>query len=336
VSTLAPSTERSTRSPVRARASLEVLERAPLAPAREAGRSRSALDVADRVIVDFATAADVYSGMEAAVARLSRADGVDRVEWWAPTPDGSALRLATAAGRGGRRRSALPLGLAGALVVTADQWSQGLVAAVNRLAPVVRRRWTEERLAEQAAELARRNEALDDFAALVAHELKAPLHAALLCESPAPVEHALALVDALLEAVRAECSVEACSSPAESLRQALCDLGSHNADVVADLPESFPLPGVALRVMLRNLIANGIAAGAQCIEVTDVPSTTGRTLVVDDDGVGLDSDAGYCGGSGIGLGLMRRLAGRHGGSISLTAGPLGGTRVTVCVPQAAR
>src|SRR5262249_28328888 len=44
----------------------------------------------------------------------------------------------------------------------------------NRLAPVVRRRWAEEQLAVQAAQLAHGNEALDDFASLVAHELKGP------------------------------------------------------------------------------------------------------------------------------------------------------------------
>src|SRR6478672_11450196 len=57
-----------------------------------------------------------------------------------------------------------------------------------------------QRLVEQ---LARRNEALEDFAALVAHELKTPLHAALLADDPSRlVDEALDLVDELLEAAQ--------------------------------------------------------------------------------------------------------------------------------------
>jgi len=334
VSTLAQSIGPQTKAVARARPSHEVRRRtAGRTPRR--GRS-SALDVADRVIVDFATAADVRSGMQAAVSRARQEGGADQVEWWAPSADGSALQLEAADGRGNGRRSAMPLGPAGVLVVTADHWSQVIVAVVNRLAPVLRRHWTEERLAEQAAELARRNEALDDFAALVAHELKAPLHAARLSEPSPAVDQAVALVDELLEAARAEATSEPCSAPADSLRDALGDLAARDATVVADLPESFPLPSPLLRLLLRNLIANSIAAGAQRIQVTELASTTGKTLAVDDDGVGPDADAGYRGGSGIGLSLMRRLAGRHGGSIELERGPLGGTRATVSVPQATR
>jgi signal transduction histidine kinase len=102
--------------------------------------------------------------------------------------------------------------------------------------------------------------------------------------------------------------------------------------VVADLPESFPLPAASLRLVLRNLIANAIAAGAERIQVTELSSPTDKTIVVDDNGVGPDSDDGYRGGSGIGLSLMRRLAGRHGGSIELSARPSGGTRAVLSVP----
>jgi signal transduction histidine kinase len=68
---------------------------------------------------------------------------------------------------------------------------------------VLRRRWTEERLAQQAARLARGNQALGDFAALVAHDLKTPLELARLQDDPSVgVERALELVDVLLEAAQ--------------------------------------------------------------------------------------------------------------------------------------
>src|SRR5262249_18340289 len=150
-----------------------------------------------------------------------------------------------------------------------DRWSPALVAAVNRLTTQLRRRWTEEQLAGRAARLARRNEALEDFAALVAHELKGPLNAALLLQDPAAgVEQALELVDSLLEAARAESGAERWSAPDEDLAEALRDLGPIAADVVADLPDLFPLPPGSVRVILRNLVANAVAAGARHVRVT--------------------------------------------------------------------
>jgi hypothetical protein len=67
---------------------------------------------------------------------------------------------------------------------------------------VLRRRWTEERLAQQAVRLARGNQALGDFAALVAH-VKTPLELVRLQDDPSVgVERALELVDVLLEAAQ--------------------------------------------------------------------------------------------------------------------------------------
>src|ERR1700683_2214637 len=56
-----------------------------------------------------------------------------------------------------------------------------------------------ERLAETTMLLARRNEELEDYAALVAHELKTPLLAAISAPDPTPwIQDALELVDTLL------------------------------------------------------------------------------------------------------------------------------------------
>jgi signal transduction histidine kinase len=51
--------------------------------------------------------------------------------------------------------------------------------------------------------------------------------------------------------------------------------------------------------------------------------------MVDDDGVGLAAGARYTAGSGLGLNLCRRIAGRYGGVLDLASRPAGGTRATL-------
>src|SRR5262249_11026393 len=119
---------------------------------RRAARS-SALDFADRLLLDFLTASDLHAGMEKALSALRAVGGVPRIEWWTQTEDGAAMRLQPVAGRGRGRRSAVPPGPAGALVVTADRWAPQLVAAIDRLTPVARRRAAEEQLADKAVRL---------------------------------------------------------------------------------------------------------------------------------------------------------------------------------------
>ena len=284
--------------------------------------------LADRVIVEFAAADDVRSGMERAVATLRRGGGADRVEWWAPAEDGSSFRLLAAAGwRRGRRR-AVPAGPAGALVVSGDGYGPEFVPAVTQLARVLRRRFADEQLAEAAVRLARRSEALEDFAALVAHELKTPLHAALLQDDPSVgVEQALDLVDSLLEAARSESCGEASAPAAECLDEALRDLGPIDVEVIADLPARFSLPPPALRLILRNLVANAVAADARQIHVAAVAGV----LVVDDNGVGLAEPSRYASGNRVGLALCRRVAARFGGSLELAQRTAGGTRATLAI-----
>jgi signal transduction histidine kinase len=288
----------------------------------------------DRVIVEFAAADDVRSGMARVVAMLRRGGGAGRVEWWSPVDNSSSLRLEVADGHGRGRRVAVPAGPAGVVVVVGGGNGPELRAAVRRLASVLRRRWTEERLAQQAVRLARRHQALGDFAALVAHELKTPLELARRQHDPSVgVERALELVDLLLEAAWAESATQGCASAADCLDEALRDLGPIAAEVTTDLPQQVPLPPVALRVLLRNLVANAVAAGARHIHVATAASAGSWRLTVDDDGVGLGEAGGYAGGSRLGLSLCRRLAGRFGGTLELAPRAVGGTRASVVVDR---
>jgi signal transduction histidine kinase len=276
------------------------------------------------IALALATTDDLESAFVAIAERIRRASGATRIEWWTSGEDGAPELLAAAGTACGTRRN-LSLGRAGTLVVHGGRRAPSMDAALKALAPVFRRRVAEERLERTAIQLARRNQALEDFAALVAHELKTPLHAALLAEDPANfVEEALDLVDTLLESARTEPGATTLTSPADSLRQAVADLRA-DVEVTADLAATFPLPPGALRVILRNLLSNAVSAGARHVHVAAVESQ----LLVEDDGVGLADADGYTGGSGLGLSLSRRIAGRFGGAIELAPGPSGGTRATV-------
>ena len=104
----------------------------------------------------------------------------------------------------------------------------------------------------------------------------------------------------------------------------------------ADVATTLPLPPAALRVILRNLLSNAVAAGTGHVHVTAVRSSLSWRLLVDDDGVGLAAADRYNAGSGLGLSLCRRIAARFGGALDLAALPSGGTRATVELAEALR
>jgi len=285
--------------------------------------------LAERLIVELATASEVPAAMTRLVTALRRAGRLERAEWWAPTDDGRSLRLAAADGSGPGHRTAFPLGPAGALVLVGDGLAE-LAPAVTRVVPLVRRRWTEEQLARQVTRLARENEALEDFAALVAHELKSTLYAMRgRADPPRGVEGAIELVESILEVARSESGSDSRASADDCLSEALEDLGPIDAEVVADLGAEVPISPPALRLVLRNLVANAVAAGAHRIRVSMTTAEDRLLLVVDDDGVGLDAASGYAAGSRLGLSLCRRLVARFGGALELKPRARGGTRATV-------
>jgi signal transduction histidine kinase len=287
------------------------------------------------LVLALATADDLASGMVHVADRIRRTSGATGVDWWARGDDG-ALELAAATGTASGTRHSLPLGSTGQFVIHGGSLDPPLQAALPRLTAIVRRRAAEERLARTTVQLARRNEALEDFAALVAHELKTPLQAALVAEDPAsPLEEALDLVDALLEAAQNEPVERTLASVAESLDQVVEDLRAE-VEITADTETTMPLPPGPLRVILRNLLSNAVAAGAQHVHVATVRSLRSWRLLVDDDGVGLAGTDRYAAGSGLGLSLCRRIAARFGGILELEARPSGGTRATLEFEEVAR
>jgi len=271
------------------------------------------------LVVDLATASDLGSGLAAVLSRARIASGARRVEWW----EGGEFVAADGLGAGRRRR--FDLGMAGAFVFYGGHPDFHLAAGLQALAPLLRRLRADETLAAKAGELLRRNIALEEFAALVAHELKTPLHEALLADDASESLHeALDLVDALLRTAHDARRLDEVESPVDCLESVVRDLGARAAalEVTLDLATSLPITVGALRIILRNFLTNALAAGARHVHVATLDS---RTLVVDDDGVG-PADDGYESGSGLGLELSRRIAGTFGARIELAARPTGGAR----------
>jgi signal transduction histidine kinase len=287
-----------------------------------------AMPVDVRMVLELAMAEEIDEGMARVVSLLRQGSGAARVEWWAPDEDAELqLRVSDGAGRRDHRR--FSLGRAGEVVVFGARHDGRVESAMARVRPIVRRRWVDEQLASAVTSLARRNEALEEFAALVAHELKTPLQAALVADDASiALGRALELIDSLIETGRDRHEATH-TSAAVCLDAALGDLGPIPVEVTADVTSTIPLPHAPLRVILRNLLRNAVAAKARHIHVAAVPVPDSWRLLVDDDGVGLAAGARYTAGSGLGLSLCRRIADRYGGALDLAARPGGGTRATL-------
>jgi signal transduction histidine kinase len=289
---------------------------------------RGSNSLAHEIVLELATADDVASGMARVVEWVRAGSGAAGAEWWATGDDGATLELVAVEGTSRGRRDSLPLESVGLFVLYGAPIDSDVESALIGVTPILRRRAAEERLARTTIQLTRRNEALEDFAALVAHELKTPLYAALVADDPShQVEEALHLVETLLQAAQND-GKRTLASVVEALDQAVEDLGAE-LEVTVELATTLPLPPEPLRVILRNLLSNAVSAGAQHVYVTAARSTRSWRLLVDDDGIGVGNDDGYAGGSGLGLSLSQRIAGRFGGVLGLAPRPSGGTRATL-------
>jgi signal transduction histidine kinase len=289
-------------------------------------RARPAPDRLSCDLLDaVAFADDAGAGMRCLMDRVRREARAKGVEWWCAGDHGTPTRVVTS-GTAGGKRVLVRLGHAGVLIVHGGQISDALEYALAYVAPVIRHRVTEERLAIATAQLARRNEALDEFAALVAHELKAPLQAALAGQDPeVSIREALDLVDVLLAAAQTGPFAAASTDVAGCLARAAGSI-SGTVRVTSDLPVQVPLPPGPLFVILRNLISNAAAAGARNVHVRTERTDRWTRLLVEDDGAGLAARGLYATGSRIGLPLCQQIAARSGGVLELTSRLPSGSR----------
>jgi signal transduction histidine kinase len=285
-------------------------------PVHEAHAAHAALTC--DLLGAVAMAASPVAGMSRVVDRVRREARAAGVEWWGTGEDGTLTRIVTSGTARGERLS-VPLRRAGVLVIHGGRVTAALESALGDVAPVIRQRVNEEHLARAAASLARRNEALDEFAALVAHELKTPLQAALDAEEPtAFVNEALDLVDVLLAAAQTGSVGEASTDVGGCLYRAVVSLGSQMR-VTSDAPVLVPLPPGPLFVILRNLLSNAASAGATSVHVKSERSYRWSRLLVEDNGAGLGAQDRYATGSRLGLPLCRQIVARADGVLELSA-----------------
>ena len=101
--------------------------------------------------------------------------------------------------------------------------------------------------------------------------------------------------------------------------------------------------------MITNLLSNAVRYTSTAVQVTAEVAGNQLTIHVDDDGPGVPDDerarifeplvrldsarSRDTGGVGLGLSLARRIAVAHGGSLVVTASPLGGARFTIALAR---
>lgn len=210
-------------------------------------------------------------------------------------------------------------------------------------------------------------ESARDFAAVASHELRTPLTAMrtnleVLSTLELGAEQRQEVIG---DVIRTQSRIEATLTALERLAQGelttvddfvpfditeLLDRAAHDAlRIYPDVEVSLvPSPTVlmvglptGLRLVIDNAIANAVKhGGASKIQLAVSSSSRGVEIAIDDDGTGVPEDERTAvfarfsrgstasrSGSGLGLALVAQQAELHGGTASLHASPLGGTRL---------
>ena len=210
-------------------------------------------------------------------------------------------------------------------------------------------------------------ESARDFAAVASHELRTPLTAMRTnLEVLSTLELAAEQRQEVIgDVIRTQSRIEATLTALERLAQGqlttiddfvpfditeLLDRAAHDAlRVYPDVEVALvPSPTVlmvglptGLRLVIDNAIANAVKhGGASKIQLTVSSSSEGVEIAIDDNGTGVPEEERTAvferfsrgstasrSGSGLGLALVAQQAELHGGSASLHASPLGGTRL---------
>lgn len=230
-----------------------------------------------------------------------------------------------------------------------------------------------KRLEGSVAELSSTNQQLDEFAHVVAHDLKAPLRGITMTVDWIKEElepqlsedgrenlellmsrsrHLTKLVDGILRYTRARRVVqEPTQVSIESvLRDVTSDLGETNIELVgAQHWPSASVNAIQLSQVLANLVQNGLKHGAPPIQVAVEDMGPKLQVTVSDAGPGIPESAkerifelfttaegrgGQQGSAGVGLSICKALVEGWGGEITVDDGPYRGASFSFTVDRA--
>jgi len=207
--------------------------------------------------------------------------------------------------------------------------------------------------AERERQLARRNDRLDDFASIVSHDLRNPLHVASartqLALDSGDVDHLETVVDALdrMETLiedllaRARGNQEIDRRPL-SLETAAQDawegVDTRAATLAIENDATFEADATRLKQLFENLVRNAVEHGSEDVTVRIGTHTDG--FYVADDGPGVPDEiredifeqgvTGSDDGTGYGLAIVADIVRGHDWSISVSESRDGGARFDVC------
>ncbi len=209
----------------------------------------------------------------------------------------------------------------------------------------------ERELRESRARMGRQNEALEQFASVVSHDLRNPLNVAQArlslaaedCDSdhlPA-VDSALDRMEALIDDVLTLAREgEAVTDPAvldleSAVERAWRHVSTDGATLTVERSASIRADGDRLGRLLENLIRNAVEHGGSAVTV----GTVAEGFYVADDGPGIPEadretvfQSGYStadGGTGFGLAIVEEIATAHGWEVAAGTGDDGGARVEI-------
>jgi signal transduction histidine kinase len=258
---------------------------------------------------------------------------------------------------------ARPLGGGVPVIVSWTRWAvsigsgTGLVIGVFE-ARAVDRHLDAERSRIRQEELKRERDRLEEFADVVAHDLRNPLNAAagrleLVREAdPETAEGHLDRADAALgrmeriledtltlaregKTVGDTAAVDVAALATECWER----VDGAGVDLIIEGPVTVRADPDRLRHVLENLFANAVEYGGPDVTVRIGPLDEGSAgFYVADDGDGIPAserdrvfEKGYseAGGTGFGLAIVERIVDAHGWSVRVTDGPAGGTRFEI-------